>query len=330
MLLAFRQVGLKSLLALTLASVLSAQVSDSPKQRVFIERPVVADTAYVLGAEDQVTVHVGDLEEITDQPLTIDPNGMIALPIIGKVQAGGQTPDQLQAEITEALRKTLKKPQVAVNVVAFHSQPVTVLGAVNQPGVKQLQGPKRLLEVISEAGGMRPEAGNRISITREAKWGALPLPNEEPDASRAFTSAQINVAELTSGKKPEDNIYVRPHDVISVGRAELVYVIGEVKKAGGFTLGEHESISVLQALALAEGLEHTAAPKSAKVLRKDAETSERKEIPVNLKRVMDGQEVDMAMMPDDILMVPNNVARNVTVRAVEAAISIGTGIAIWR
>jgi polysaccharide export outer membrane protein len=310
--------------------VLAAETVDRPRPKVLIERPFVADTAYVLGPEDEVSVHVADLEEITDKPVRIDPNGMISLPIVGKLQAGGLTPDQLQAAITQALRKTMKNPEVAVNVVGFHSQPVTVLGAVNQPGVHQLQGPKRLLEVISEAGGTRPEAGNRVTITRDAKWGPLPLPTEQADTTGGFTTAQINLTNLTDGKSPEQNIYVRPHDLITVSRADLVYVIGEVKKSGGFTLGDHENMSVLQALALAEGLEKTAAPKSAKVLRKDAETSERKEIPVNLKRIIDGQEVDMEMMPGDILMVPSNLARSITIRTAEAAVEIATGLVIFR
>src|SRR5205085_10140100 len=123
----------------------------------------------------------------------------------------------------------------------------------------------------------------------------------------------------------------KPRDVITVPQAEVVYVMGEVKKPGAFTLHEDEKISLLQALSLAEGLSRTAAPKSAKILRASgAKAAERTEISVDLQRVLAGRAGDDMLQPSDILFIPNNVPKSAAMRGLEAAISIGTGFAIYR
>jgi len=129
---------------------------------------------------------------------------------------------------------------------------------------------------------------------------------------------------------PLENIAVKPNDVISVPRADLVYVTGEVKKSGGFTLGENENISVLQALALAEGVERTASLSSGRILRVGPDARKRGEIPFDLGAILAGKEPDVKMQPNDILFVPGNTAKKVGWRAIETAIQIGTGIVIWR
>lgn len=293
-------------------------------------RPLVADTAYLLGPEDELSIRVNDLDEFGSKPLRIDPNGMLDLPIVGPLKAGGRSSEQVKADVVERLRSILKKPEVSLTVTSFHSQPVSVLGAVNQPGVHQLQGPKRLLEMVSAAGGLRPEAGGKLVITRQIEWGSLPLPTAHPDKSGAFSTAELRLENITNGRAPEHNIYLRPHDVISVSRADLVYVIGEVKKAGGFTLASQENISVLQALALAQGLDRTASPKKARILRKDAETAKRVDIPVNVRKILDGEAADVALQAEDILFIPNNLPRSVALRTAEVAIQVGTGLVIWR
>jgi polysaccharide export outer membrane protein len=118
--------------------------------------------------------------------------------------------------------------------------------------------------------------------------------------------------------------------VISVPKAELVYVTGEVKRSGGFTLGEHQSISVLQAVAMAEGVDKTASLKGTKILRETPAGQSRSEIPVHLGEILAGKAPDVRMQPNDILFVPGNTAKKAGWRAMEAAIQIGTGIAIWR
>jgi len=79
--------------------------------------------------------------------------------------------------------------------------------------------------------------------------------------------AELNLKKNHGGQKPEENIQIFPHDVISVPKAEMVYVIGEVKRSGGFVLGEHQSISVLQVLSLAGGSTQPQNARHARILR---------------------------------------------------------------
>ena len=112
--------------------------------------------------------------------------------------------------------------------------------------------------------------------------------------------------------------------------SHLIYAIGAVRKAGGFVLGEHESISALQALALAEGLDRAAAAQNARILRATSGSANRAEIPVDIKKILAGVSADVALKADDILFIPTSASRNVALRTFEAAVQIGTGVAIYR
>jgi len=120
------------------------------------------------------------------------------------------------------------------------------------------------------------------------------------------------------------------YDLGQANEVGIVYVIGEVKKAGGFTLRARETVGVLQAIAMAEGPLASAAQTKAKIMRLKPEGGERIEIAVNLKRVLQGRDPDLAMLPDDILVVPNNTARSIAIRTAEAVVQTATGVIIWR
>ena len=156
------------------------------------------------------------------------------------------------------------------------------------------------------------------------------LPGAQRDPGGEFFVGELKVRAVMEAKNPHDNIDVLPNDIITVPKAELVYVIGAVKRSGGFTLGEKEQISVLEALSLAEGLDRLAAAKSARILRQTSAGSERTQIPINLTRILGGQTEDVVLRANDILFVPNNASKGATLRVIEAAIQMGTGVVIWR
>jgi len=285
--------------------------------------------AYVLGPDDQITIHVPDLPEIENRFVRVDSNGMINLALAGDLKVSGQTVDQVRALVETRLRAYLQNPVVTVTVTEYRSQPVSVLGAVNQPGVQQVHGPKTLFEVLSMAGGLRNDAGNLLKITRRKEAGELPLADKTLDAKGEFYVGQVRIRSVMQADNPEENILILPHDVISVPRAECVYVIGAVKRSGGFVLNERENMSVLQALSLAEGLDRQASPGQAKILRPGTD-GQREEIPINIGRVLSGALPDKELRANDILFIPTSVAKNASMRAIEAAIQLGTGVVIWR
>jgi polysaccharide biosynthesis/export protein len=321
---------IKSSFIVFFASVLFPLVSWGGQQNNVTDlSPIKA--SYVLSPEDQISIHVLDLEEVSDKPTRIDPNGYIELPLVGRLHAGGLSVEELRRELTTKLEKFIHGPQITIGVLEYHSQPVSIVGAVNTPGVHQLQGPKHLIEVISAAGGLRQDAGPRVIITRQSQSGAIPLIGAHADPSGNFTVAEVSIDELMSAKNPAENILIRPNDVISVPRAEVVYVLGQVKKAGGFTLNSHDGISLLRALSLAEGLERDAAPKKARIMKGPlGDTTKVNEVAVDVQKILDGKSPDIQMHANDVLFIPNNLARSTMRRAAEAALQVGTGIVIYR
>jgi len=284
---------------------------------------------YVMGPDDQMKIWALGVEEISDKPVRVDPSGDIDLPLVGRVHAAGLTVEQFETALKQRLAHEVKQPQVSVDLVEFGSQPVSVLGAVNHPGVLQLSGRKTVAEVLSLAGGLRTDAGPCVRIARQTKAGSIPLPDARADSTGDFTVATLQVKSLLSATRPADNILIRPHDVITVPVAEMVYVVGAVKKPGSFALNERDSVSVLQALSMAEGLGPTPKPQDSKILRTVPGSVERKEIPVDLKRIMAGKTEDLALRANDILFVPDSTAKKAGARAIEAIIQTATGVVIW-
>jgi polysaccharide biosynthesis/export protein len=288
-----------------------------------------APSGYILGPDDQITLFVSDIEEISNKPMRIDMRGDLSLPLAGRVHASGLTSGQLEDAIETRMRKFLKDPEVVVNITEFRSQPVSVLGAVATPGVHQLQGRKTLFEILSMAGGLRTDAGNQVRITRNLEWGEIPLPNAKDDPTHQFSVASVSSKSVIDATDPTENIVIKPHDVISVSKADLVYCVGSVNKPGGFILGENESISTLQVLSLAEGLNKTAAPGKAKIMRAVAGSPNRTEIAIDLKQLMAGKAADLPLKSNDILFIPNSAAKSIGARTAEAALQVATGIAIY-
>jgi polysaccharide biosynthesis/export protein len=285
--------------------------------------------SYLLGPDDQITIRVLQAPEIAEKPVRIDLNGNIDLPFVGKVRAAGLTIEALRTELTTQLESIIRDPQVTVSVEEFRSQPVSVMGAVNTPGVLQLRGNKTLIEMLTMAGGLRPDSGSFVNITRDLRWGRLPLPGAKDDTTGHYSTASVDLKLMMDAKDPSQNIVVRPDDVITVPRAQMIYVIGEVVKTGGYVLNDRENMSLLEALSLAGGVNRTASPQHARILRSSG-GAQREEIPVDLTKIFDGKAHDFELRAQDILFVPSSISKRASIRALEAAIQVGTGLVLWR
>jgi len=283
---------------------------------------------YVLGPSDIITIQVLDVDEISNKPIWIDTSGFINLPLVGRLKAAGLTVQELEAQLNTQLKAFVKEPHAVVSISEFRSQPVSVLGMVNAAGVLQVQGRKTLLEVLSMAGGLRPDAGRVAKITRRLDFGEIPLPDATTDPSGQFSVADLHLKALMEGRSPEQNILVRPHDVISVPKADIVYVIGEVKKAGGFVLSDRTT-TVVEALAMAEGMLPDANRKNAEVLRTVPGKEERERIELKLSKILSGKERDIALQAEDILIISPSVMSGLKRRVGETALSVITSVAIW-
>jgi polysaccharide export outer membrane protein len=270
----------------------------------------LAPTAtYRLGPGDVIDIAVFEVEELS-KPAILAPDGTVTL--VGAVELGGPTARQAGERLrTLYANHWIRNPQIAVAVREYHSQPVVVLGAVARPGVYQLRGRRRLSDVLAVAEGLAPDAGSEITILR-------PRP---PAGDQILTVATRDLM--------VDNPWVEALDTVRVSKAGIVYVVGEVERAGGFPLKDQEAITVLKALSLAARLRPTAARQQARIIRTTTGGA-REEVPVRVGDILDGRAPDLVLAPHDVLFIPHSQARRAAARAAEAAIQLAAGVVIWR
>jgi polysaccharide biosynthesis/export protein len=263
---------------------------------------------YILGANDQILIRAFQVQEIGERPYRIDMDGNIDLPLVGTVKAGGLSVDNLEAELVKRLATYVRNPQVSVTVVQYRSEPVFFVGAFQRPGIYPLQGRRTLVEMLASIGGLQPYASRRITVTRNLEYGPIPLPTAVTDKAANTSTVEISMGSLRDQVNPAEDIVLQPYDQISVSRAEMIYISGEVNRVGAIELGERDSLSVIQAISMSGGLSRDADLEKAHVLRPVLNSSKRAEIPVNLKLILAGKSNDFPLMPNDLLYVPRSSA----------------------
>ncbi len=310
--------------------VLGCSTMVLPAQTALQRRTTNPPAAYVLGPGDQINLHVTDMDDIPDRPIRVDPSGFVDLPMAGRIEAAGLTLEQLKAELATKLSKYITTPEISINLADSGSQPVSVIGEVANPGVQQLTGSRRLLEVISLSGGLKPDAGPSVLITRDPRWGKIDAPGTVLQAD-GYSTVTLSLDDLFSAKSPGNNLVLRPDDVVSIPRAELVYVLGDVHKAGGFPLSTHANVSLLHVLSLAEGLGPDNSAKRSRILRQaPGGDGTPREIPVDIDKIVAGLAPDVQLMANDVLFVPRSGVKVISRRAMEAAIGVTSGLLIYR
>ena len=282
-------------------AALSAAIASGQTMRAAEDR---LRSAYILGPGDQIIIRGTNVDEIGETPFRIDDAGSISLPLLGKVAAQGLSVEQLEARLTEALKQYVRNPLVVVTVVQFRSEPVFFIGAFQKPGIYPLQGRHTIVEMLTSVGGLLPNASRRIRITRRKEMGEIPLPNVIENRDEKTSSVDISLGSLLQNVNPAEDIFLQPYDVITAERAEMIYVTGEVAKVGGIELAERESISVTQVITLAGGLTREADQTKIRVLRPVMSSSERAEIPLDLKKIFHGDANDFPLLPNDVLYIP--------------------------
>ncbi|HEX5412893.1 MAG TPA: polysaccharide biosynthesis/export family protein [Terriglobia bacterium] len=300
---------------------------------------------YRIGPNDQLQVTVFDAPDLS-QPVRVAADGDISLPLLGTIKAAGLTPRELELVLQALLRRTyMKDPQVTVTVTEIQSHSVSVLGAVKSPGVFQIRGTKTLLEMLSMAQGLAPDAGDAVLVMRGAGFDGVPgaiitNPGRKADptsvAPRAALSAtsekaeaedtvEISLKRLLESGDAKYNVAVHPGDIVKVKTAGIVYVVGDVMRPGGFPIQTNGHITVLQAIALGEGFGPDADKKKAKIIRV-AENGQQTELPIRLNEILSGKAPDQALQPKDVLFIP----KNGTTSAGKSAIKTLSQWLVWR
>ncbi len=279
-----------------------------------------------IGPNDLVAVAVYDSPELT-RTVRVGQDGTLRLPMLQqRVKAQGLLPAELEEAIAEALRQEqiLVDPVVTVTIAEYHSRPISVAGAVRNPITFQAAGPLTLLDALTRAGGLAPEAGPEILVSTVATG---------PGGETETLVQRIPVKALIDEADPEMNLKLAGGEEIRVPEVGRVFVVGSVRKPGAFPVKNASETSVLQVLALAEGLASFAS-KTAYIYRPDEAAGSRREIPIELAKILKRKSPDVPLLPNDILYIPDNTGRKVTVNALERIAGFGastaSGILIWR
>jgi polysaccharide biosynthesis/export protein len=263
-----------------------------------------------LGSGDLIEVSVYNVPELTTKA-RVSSAGDVYLPLIDYVHVEGLTQEEAQALIEKRLADGgfVRSPHVSIFVDEATSQGVTILGEVAKPGIYPDVADHKLYEIISEAGGFTPSASRKLAIIRQGK----------PDPIRV--SLPRNLGDDLNG-----NIEIMPGDTITVPRAPIVYVVGDVNRPSGLLI-DNGSLTVLQALALAGGTNHTAKLGGVRIIRKTP--TGLTETPVQLKKMLEAKMADVPLQPDDILFVPMSGVRVAASKTADVALSAATAVAVY-
>jgi polysaccharide export outer membrane protein len=273
--------------------------------------------AQTVGADDLVSIVVFDCVELT-RTFRVSSDGTLALPILGRIPAAGLMPVQLEEIVAERLKstQTMVSPMVNVSVAEYRSKPVSVVGAVRAPVTFQAIGDTNLLGAITRAGGLAPEAGPEILVTRkESKEGGLSV----------ITVQRIPVRNLMEAD-PAANVRLQGGEEVRVPEIGKIFVTGNVKAPGAFLMQENSDTTILKALALSQGtLPYS--QKLAYIYRKDPVTSQRAEIPVQLEQIMARKSPDVLIYADDIIYIPENHGRKLAGNTLDRIAGTGSSVA---
>jgi polysaccharide export outer membrane protein len=266
-----------------------------------------------IGAGDLLSIVVFDTPELTTS-VRVSQDGEVNLPVLGMMRLAGMNTIEAARRIEDELRSRhlILDPHVTVFIAEYASQGATVMGEVRSPGVYPTLGTRKMLDMISIAGGMQTTAGKTVTIVHR----------DDPQHP-------VNIA-LQSGPATmyaQENPVILPGDTVIVAKAGVVYVIGDVLKPGGFLIDNNSPISVMQSITLAGGWDKTAALSKTKLIRKTSEG--REEVDLDLKHVTYGSQADINVKDGDILFVPSSIGKTMTYRGIEAAITITGGLLIY-
>jgi polysaccharide biosynthesis/export protein len=263
-----------------------------------------------LGAGDLLEVSVYNVPELATKA-RVGNSGDVYLPLIDYVHVGDLTVEEAQALIEKRLEDGgfVRNAHVTIFLDESASQGVTIIGEVAKPGIYPDLGDRRLYDLLSAAGGFTAAAGRKVSVIRQ-----------HSQAGPITVNLPRNLADDL-----QDNIDIMPGDTITIPKAPIVYVVGDVGRPIGLLI-DNGSLTVLQALALAGGTNHTAKMGGTCIIRKGPTGMIETRVP--LKKMLEAKAPDINLQADDILFVPLSGARVAAGKGFDAAVAAATGLAI--
>jgi len=271
-----------------------------------------------IGANDLLAISVYDSPELT-RTVRVEEDGTLRLPLIRRsITAGGLRPADVEKAIAAALKEEelINDPLVKVTIAEYYSRPISIMGAVRKPLTFQAHGPVSLLEALARAEGLGDFAGLDILVSRTGQ----PV-------------LRVPVQGLIDRADPALNIKLYGGEEIRVPEADKIYIAGNVRKPGAVPVRDKTDLTVLKMVALAEGLAPYAA-KQAYIYRKSEVPPGKKEITVELEKIMKRQAPDVPLEASDVLYIPDNTRRRAQMTVLDRIVLFGSTAGatalVWR
>jgi polysaccharide export outer membrane protein len=238
---------------------------------------------YIVGEGDVLKITVYDHDDLTTT-VRVSAEGAITFPLIGQVGVEGLTLSQISKKISKLLADGyIVDPQVNIFIEEFRSKKVFILGEVNKPGLHVLHGTTTFLELISEAGGLTKDAGDKAIIKRK--------PN--PSGKNEITIT-IDLRSLLENGDTSQDIPIMDGDSVYIAKAGVFYVTGEVKKPDAYKF--EEGTTIIKAVTIAGGFTDKASKGRVKIIRKNKGKEE----------VLENVNMDEPILPDDVIVIPES------------------------
>ncbi len=261
---------------------------------------------YVIGPGDVVDIKVFKQPDLTGR-FRVGDSGSVELLFIGKQPLAGLTESEAADLLRQELRKYLRQPEVSVTVAEFNSRLVTVIGAVRSPGRLPLRRAMRLLDVIALSGGLIEDSSRFVNIIRYVPRPATETPaTPDEDAPPDVEIIPVNIDEIIAGNA-QHNLLLQAGDIVSIPRADVVYLAGNVRKPG--PLMARNPVTVTQAIAMASGFADGAKRNDLRLYRTVPGKLEREEIKISLAAIQSGKQKDLVLQANDVLYVPHSELR---------------------
>ena len=253
------------------------------------QSPPQASSTYLIGATDVLKIRVFG-EDQYNGDYNVDGDGSITFPLLGRLAVAGKTTRQIEEELTKALADGwLQNPQLSVEIGAYRSRSIFVIGEVRLPGRYTIEGPMTLLEVIGQAGSLTATASDTIIVQRykDGMAAAVAAPAMPGDPAVAEV-LRVSYRDLQEGRL-KANILLQDSDTIMIPAAERFYVTGFVKTPGAFPL--QPGMTVRQAITVAGGINERGSNRGIKILR-----------------IINGKEVEIGASQSDLVR-PNDTIK---------------------
>jgi len=285
--------GQQSVAPRTTTSIDASQTSRSNSER------------YRIGPGDVLDINVFGKPQFNRDGVRVDPRGMIRVPLVkDEIKAACQTEDELAANIAGRLREYVREPEVIVQIKEYQSEPVAVLGSVRSPSRFQLQRRVRLLELLTFVNGPADNAGRTVQVVHLGSSVTCDAASTPIDGEALISQVDYYALNDTLRGEESANPYVRAGDVISIAKADEVYIIGNVVRPTAILLTEPLTIS--RAIAMAGGTMSDAKKSEVHLVRQAPGSKEKQERIVDLEAINRRKAEDIVLTANDIIEVPTS------------------------